>query len=88
MDHVALWLAFTMGGLAAITAFVGGLVLIGPGSAEQNAVHAELAVGDGVPTENQRRRLARAEGRHRHASRVDMPLPLLAGLTMAVARYL
>lgn len=81
-------LAFTIGGVAALAAYLGGLVLIGPGIAEQNAVHAELARGDGVPTEDQRRRLARAEGRQRLASRVDMPLLLLAGLTMAVARYL
>ena len=81
-------LAFTIGGVAALAAYLGGLVLIGPGIAEQNAVQAELARGDGVPTEDQRRRLARAEGRQRLASRVDMPLLLLAGLTMAVARYL
>ena len=81
-------MAFTIGGVAALAAFVGGLVLIGPGIAEQNAVHAELARGDGVPTDDQRRRLARAEGRQRLAGRIDMPLLLLAALTMAVARYL
>ena len=31
-------LAFTVGGLAAIAAFVGGLLLIGPSVAEQTAV--------------------------------------------------
>lgn len=36
-------LAFTIGGLAAIIAFVGGGVLIGPGVAEQTAVRGELA---------------------------------------------
>jgi len=43
-------LAFTIGGLAAIAAFVGGLVLIGPSVAEQTAFQNELARGDGVPT--------------------------------------
>jgi hypothetical protein len=51
-------------------------------------VQAELARGDGTPTEAQRVRLARAEGRLRLADRLDLPLILVAGLTMAVARYL
>ena len=81
-------LAYTIGGLAALVAFVGGLVLIAPSIAEQAAVQAELANGDGVPTAEQGRRLARAEGRMRLSSRLDLPLLLLAGLTMAVGRYL
>ncbi|MGH2456715.1 MAG: hypothetical protein ACRDHD_10725, partial [Candidatus Limnocylindria bacterium] len=81
-------LAFTIGGLAAVAAFVGGLVLIGPSLAAQTAVQTELATGDGLPTDAQRQRLAWAERRMRLASRVDLPLILLAGLTMAVARYL
>jgi hypothetical protein len=81
-------LAFTIGGLAALAAFVGGFALIGPSIAEQTAVQTELARGNGEPTESQRERLARAEGRMRLANRLDLPLLLLAGLTMAVARYL
>ena len=81
-------LAFTIGGLAAIVAFVGGLILIGPSVADQTAVQTELAVTGGPPTEAQRSRLERADRRMRLASRLDLPLLLLAGLTMAVARYL
>jgi len=81
-------LAFTIGGLAAIAAFVGGLVLIGPSMAARTAVQQELATGDGVPSEAQRRRLEWADRRMRLANRVDLPLLLLAGLTMAVGRYL
>jgi hypothetical protein len=81
-------LAFTIGGLAAIIAFVGGAILIGPGVAEQTAVRGELAAGDGVPTAAQRERLDRADGRLKLANRIDLPLLILAGLTMAVARYL
>lgn len=81
-------LAYTIGGLVAILAFVGGGVLIGPGIAEQTAVGGELAAGDGVPTAAQRERLDRADRRLKLAGRIDMPLLLLAGLTMAVARYL
>ena len=81
-------LAFTIGGLAALAAFFGGLVLIGPSIADQTAVETELARGNGGPTESQRERLARAERRMRLATRLDLPLLSLAGLTMAVARYL
>lgn len=81
-------LAFTIGGLAAITAFVGGLVLIGPSAAAQAAVGSELAATGGPPTDAQRERLARADSRMRLATRLDLPLLLLAGLTMAVGRYL
>ena len=81
-------LAFTIGSLAAIAAFVGGLVLTGPSVAEQTAVQNELASGDGVPTQTQRKRLERAGRRMQLANRIDLPLILLAGLTMAVARYL
>ena len=80
-------LAFTIGGLAAIAAFVGGFLLIGPGIAEQTAVQNELAAGDGVPTEAQQRRLQRAERRLQLATQIDWPLLLLAGLTMAIGRY-
>lgn len=81
-------LAFTIGGLAAIVAFVGGMVLIGPSVAEQTAVRNELAASGGVPTEAQRERLERADRRMQLANRIDLPLILLAGLTMAVGRYL
>ena len=81
-------LAFTIGGLAAIASFISGMVLIGPSVAEQSAVQNELASGDGVPTEEQRRRLEHADRLMRLATRIDLPLILLAGLTMAVGRYL
>ena len=81
-------LAFTIGGIAAIVSFFGGLVLVGPSIAEQTAVQAEMTGGDGVPTEDQRRRLARADRRMQLANRFDLPLLVLAALTMAVGRYL
>ena len=81
-------LAFTIGGIAAIVSFVGGLVLVGPSIAEQTVVQAELAGGDRVPTEDQRRRLGRADRRMQLANRFDLPLLILAALTMAVGRYL
>jgi len=64
------------------------MILIGPSVAEQAAVQNELAVSGGGPTEAQRGRLDRADRRMQLANRIDMPLILLAGLTMAVGRYL
>jgi hypothetical protein len=81
-------LAFTIGGLAAIVAFVGGMILIGPGAAAQAAIQKELAASGGPPSAEQSARLAWAAGRLRLASRIDLPLLLVAGLTMAVGRYL
>ena len=81
-------LAFTIGGLAAVSTFVGGMLLIGPAISAQGAVQAELARGEGMPTEAQRERLAAAERRLRLANRIDLPLLVTAALTMAVGRYL
>jgi hypothetical protein len=80
-------LTFTIGGLAAILAFVGGMVLIGPSVAEQAAVQRELATTGGAPSSEQLERLDRADRRMRLANRIDFPLILLAGLTMAIGRY-
>ena len=81
-------LAFTVGGAAAIASFVLGFVLVAPSVAEQTAVRNELAASGGAPTEAQRERLRHADRLMRLAGRVDLPLILLAGLTMATARYL
>ena len=80
-------LTFTIGGLAGIASLVGGMVLVGPSVAEQTAVQTELAAAGGEPTERQRERLAGADRRMRLAMRLDLPLLLLAGLTMAIGRY-
>jgi uncharacterized membrane protein len=81
-------IGFTVGAIAAIATFAGGLVLIGPSLADQTAVRDELAASGAAPTAAQRDRLARAERRMRLASRIDLPLILIAGVMMAVARYL
>ena len=81
-------LAFTIGALSAVVAWAGGFILIGPSIAAQTQVQAELAATGGSPNEDQRRRLEKAEARMRLSNRLDLPLLLLAGLTMAVARYL
>jgi hypothetical protein len=81
-------LTFTIGGLAGIASLIGGFVLIGPSVAEQTAVQGELAASGLEPDAAQRERLARADRRMQLAMRFDLPLLLLAGLTMAVGRYI
>jgi hypothetical protein len=81
-------LAFTVGGAAAIASFVLGFVLVAPSVGEQTAVRNELATSGGPPSPAQLARLERADQLMRLATRVDLPLILLAGLTMATARYL
>jgi hypothetical protein len=88
MDRFADGLAFTLGGLAAIAAFMSGVALIVPAVSAQTAVGAELAASGAEPTAAQRERLVGADRRMRLATWIDMPLLVFAALAMAVARYL
>lgn len=81
-------IAFTVGGVAAIAAFVGGMILIPPSVAAQTEIRNSLATSGGSPSAEQRERLAWADRRLQLATRIDLPLLLVAGLTMAVARYM
>ena len=81
-------LAYTLGGAAAIASFVLGFVLVAPSIGLQTTVRNELAVSGGPPSADQLARLERADRLMRLATRVDLPLILFAGLTMAVGRYL
>jgi uncharacterized membrane protein len=81
-------LAFTIGGAAAIVSFALGFVLVAPSIGAQTAVRNELAASGGAPSADQLARLEHADRLMRLATRVDLPLILLAGLTMATARYL
>jgi hypothetical protein len=56
--------------------------------AAQTSVRNELAASGGAPSELQRQRLESADRRMRLANRIDLSLILLAGLTMAIGRYL
>jgi len=80
--------AYTIGGAAAIASFALGFILVAPSIAEQSAVRKELAASGGAPTQAQEERLRHADRLMRLAGRVDLPLILVAGLTMATARYL
>ena len=80
--------AYTIGGAAAIASFVLGFILVAPSIAEQSAVRNELVASGGVTTQAQHERLRHADRLMRLAGRVDLPLILVAGLTMATARYM
>lgn len=80
-------LTYMVGGIAAVISFVGGIVLVGPSVAEQNAVQVELRESGAPPTEEQQRRLDAADRKMRLATRFDLPILTLAVLTMAVGRY-
>lgn len=81
-------LAYTLGGAAAVVSFVLGFVLVAPSIGLQTTVRNELAASGGPPNADQLARLERADRLMRLATRVDLPLILFAGLTMAVGRYL
>jgi hypothetical protein len=81
-------LGFTVGAVAGIATFILGGVLVGPSIAAQTAVQNEL-VASGLPmTDGQRQRLDRADRQMELANRIDLPLIVVAGVMMAVARYL
>lgn len=63
------------------------VLLIGPSAAAPAAVVRELALSGGEPSAEQAARLRHADRRMQLASRIDLPLILLAGLTVAVGRY-
>lgn len=81
-------LGFSLGAVAGITSLVLGFVLVGPSIAAQAAIQKELAAGGAPANGAQIKALARADRKMQLANRVDFPLILLAGLMMAVARYL
>lgn len=81
-------LGFSLGAIAGITSLVLGFILVGPSIAAQTAVQKELAASGAPASEAQVEALAGADRKMRLANRVDFPLILLAGLMMAVARYL
>ncbi len=81
-------LGFSLGAIAGITSLVLGFILVGPSIAAQTRVQKELAASGAPATEAQAEVLAQADRKMQLANRVDFPLILLAGLMMAIARYL
>lgn len=81
-------LAFTIGGLAAIGAWVGGGVLIRPSVEQVAAIGAEMKAAGGPPTPDMLARMHAAQESLRRIGLVDLGLLVVAVIAMAVARYL
>lgn len=81
-------LAFTVGGLAALIAWIGGNLLIPRTIAHLGAVTAEMKVGGGPPSGELMARLHAVQERLRTIGLIDLVLLAIAVVAMASARYL
>jgi uncharacterized membrane protein len=81
-------LAFTIGGLAAIAAWLSGGIIIGPAVLRVAAIGAEMKALAGPPTPDLLARMRAAQERLRQMGLIDLGLLGVAVLAMASARYL
>lgn len=81
-------IGFTVGGLAAIAAFLLGLVAVKPAVTKMGKLGGEVQASGGPPSETQAAELQRLEGRLRVAGNTNVTLLLIAVVAMAIARYL
>lgn len=81
-------LALTIGGVAALIAFVGGNALIKPNVDKLAALGAEIGASGGPPTEAQQRALRDVQHTLRRIGTVDIVLLIIAVIAMASARHL
>jgi hypothetical protein len=81
-------LTFTIGGLAAIAAFLVGLTVVKPSVDRLGALGAEIQAAGGQPSEVQATQLQAVDRKLKTVGRLNMGLLTLAVLAMATARYL
>ena len=81
-------LDFTLGAIAAIIAFLIGMLVVGPSVDRLGALGQEIATAGSPPTTVQREELARIDRTLSTAARAIMVLLTLAVVSMATARYL
>ena len=81
-------LAFTIGGLAALAAWLGGNLLIPKGLAKLGAIGAEIRAAGGPPSPDLMGRMHAAQESLHRIGLVDMVLLGIAIIGMASARYL
>jgi len=81
-------LAFTIGGLAAIVAYVAGAVLVSPTVKRVAAIGEEMKAAGGPPTPDVLARMGAAQHRLRQIGMYDLGLLFVAAVLMASARYL
>jgi uncharacterized membrane protein len=81
-------LGFTVGAVAAIIAWILGLVVVAPSVKAMGSLGAEIQASGGPPSEAQAAEMERLDRRLKGIGRLDTVLIILAVLTMATARYL
>jgi hypothetical protein len=81
-------LALTIGGIAALIAFVGGNLLIKPNIDRLAEIGAAIKAGGGPPSEAQMSQLQAVQARLRTIGLADTVLLAVAVIAMASARYL
>lgn len=81
-------IGFTIGAVAAIIAFVLGIVLIGPNVGRMEAIGAEIAASGGPPTQEQMAGMAKVQRTLTLVGRIDIAFIGIAALAMSTARYL
>lgn len=80
-------LGFTVGGVAAILAFAGGLVFIKPAVDRMGAIGQAVAISGGPPTEAQASEMQQIGARLALVGRADLVLLTVAVVAMATARF-
>jgi uncharacterized membrane protein len=80
-------LGFTIGAVAALAAFLLGLLQIKPTVDKMSALGAEIQSAGGPPQPEQLATMERLTARFRALGRRDLVLILIAAATMATARY-
>lgn len=80
-------LGFTIGGAAALIAFLLGASMVGPGVTRMGALGKEIEASGGPPTEAQMGEIGRIQHRLHLIGRIDLVLIGIAILAMATARY-
>jgi uncharacterized membrane protein len=81
-------IAFTIGGLAGILAWLGGSLLIAPAVQRVAAIGGEIKAAGGPPSAELMGRMHAAQERLRTIGLADLALVYVAVVLMAVARYL
>jgi hypothetical protein len=81
-------LAFTVGGLAAMGAWLGGGVFIRPAVERVTALGAEMKAAGGPPSPELLRRMHEAQESLRRIGLIDLWLLVVAVIAMASARFL
>jgi uncharacterized membrane protein len=80
--------AFTVGGVAAILAFVFGLILVKPAMGRMGSIGQAIAMSGGPPTDAQVSEMQKLGARLALIGQINLLLLVVAVVAMAIARFL